>query len=152
MYISDMSTETLISLIWVAVFAVLVVIEAATMGLVTVWGAVAALVMVFIAQTGIGIVWQILIFLFITLGLLLTTRPVVVKKLKVGRNRTNVDTMLGEDVIVTKHVGRFEKGEARAKNGVIWAVTASDDSEIEEGAVCTVKEVQGNTLTIEKKA
>ena len=67
MYILTMSTETLISLIWVAVFAVLVVIEAATMGLVTVWGAVAALVMVFIAQTGIGIGWQILIFLFITL-------------------------------------------------------------------------------------
>lgn len=142
----------MISLIWVAVFAVSVIIEAATMGLVTVWGAISALIMAFIAQTGLAIGWQILIFLFITLLLLLTTRPVVVKKLKVGRNRTNVDTLLGEDVIVTKAVSRFEKGEARSKNGVIWAVTASDDSEIGEGAVCTVKEVQGNTLTVEKKA
>lgn len=142
----------MISLIWVAVFAVSVIIEAATMGLVTVWGAISALIMAFIAQTGLAIGWQILIFLFITLLLLLTTRPIVVKKLKVGRNRTNVDTLLGEDVIVTKTVSRFEKGEAKSKNGVIWAVTASDDSEIEEGAVCTVKEVQGNTLTVEKKA
>lgn len=142
----------MISLIWVAVFAVSVIIEAATMGLVTVWGAISALIMAFIAQTGLAIGWQILIFLFITLLLLLTTRPIVVKKLKVGRNRTNVDTLLGEDVIVTKAVSRFEKGEAKSKNGVIWAVTASDDSEIEEGAVCTVKEVQGNTLTVEKKA
>ena len=147
-----MSTETIISLIWVAVFAVLVIIEAATMGLVTVWGAISALIMAFVAQTGLAIGWQILIFLAITLLLLLTTRPVLVKKLKIGRNRTNVDTMLGEDVIVTKAVKRFEKGEARSKNGVIWAVTATDDSEIEEGAVCTVKEVQGNTLTVEKKA
>lgn len=147
-----MSTETIISLIWVAVFAVLVVIEATTMGLVTIWGAISALIMAFLAQTGLAIGWQILIFLFITLLLLLTTRPVVVKKLKVGRNRTNVDTMLGQDVIVTKAVMRFEKGEARSKNGVIWAITATDDSEIEEGAVCIVKEVQGNTLTVEKKA
>ena len=152
MYIQAMSTETIISLIWVAVFAVLVVIEATTMGLVTIWGAISALIMAFLAQTGMAIGWQILFFLSITLLLLLTTRPVVVRKLKVGRNRTNVDTMLGQDVIVTKHVGRFEKGEARAKNGVIWAITASDDSEIEEGAVCIVKEVQGNTLTVEKKA
>lgn len=147
-----MSTETIISLIWVAVFAVLVVIEATTMGLVTIWGAISALIMAFLAQTGMAIGWQILLFLFITLLLLLTTRPVVVKKLKVGRNRTNVDTMLGQDVIVTKAIARFEKGEARSKNGVIWAVTATDDSEIEEGAVCIVKEVQGNTLTVEKKA
>lgn len=152
MYIQDMSTETIISLIWVAVFAVLVVIEATTMGLVTVWGAISALIMAFIAQTGLGIGWQILIFLSITLLLLLTTRPVVVKKLKVGRNRTNVDTLPGEEVIVTKAVKRFEKGEARSKNGVIWAVTATDDSEIEEGAVCIVKDVRGNTLTVEKKA
>lgn len=122
------------------------------MGLVTIWGAISALIMAFLAQTGLAIGWQILIFLFITLLLLLTTRPVVVKKLKVGRNRTNVDTMLGQDVIVTKAVMRFEKGEARSKNGVIWAITATDDSEIEEGAVCIVKEVQGNTLTVEKKA
>ena len=142
----------MISLIWVAVFAVMVIIEAATLGLVTVWGAISALIMAFIAQTGLAIGWQILIFLAITLLLLLTTRPIVVKKLKVGRTRTNVDTLLGEDVIVTKAVKRFEKGEAKSRNGVIWAVTASDESEIEEGAVCTVKEVQGNTLTIEKKA
>ena len=122
------------------------------MGLVTIWGAISALIMAFLAQTGLAIGWQILIFLFITLLLLLTTRPVVVKKLKVGRNRTNVDTMLGQDVIVTKAVMRFDKGEARSKNGVIWAITATDDSEIEEGAVCIVKEVQGNTLTVEKKA
>ena len=142
----------MISLIWVAVFAVMVIIEATTLGLVTVWGAISALIMAFIAQTGLAIGWQILIFLAITLLLLLTTRPIVVKKLKVGRTRTNVDTLLGEDVIVTKAVKRFEKGEAKSRNGVIWAVTASDESEIEEGAVCTVKEVQGNTLTIEKKA
>ena len=147
-----MNIEAYISWIWVGIFVVLVIIEAATQGLTTVWGAVSALIMVFVSQTGMSIGWQILLFLAITLGLVLTTRPIFVKKLKVGRNRTNVDTMIGDEIIVTKAVRRFEKGEGRSRNGVIWSVTSTDGTDIEEGAVCTVQSVEGNTLTIERKA
>ena len=147
-----MNIEAYISWIWVGIFVVLVIIEAATQGLTTVWGAVSALIMVFVSQTGMSIGWQILLFLAITLGLVLTTRPIFVKKLKVGRNRTNVDTMIGDEIIVTKAVRRFEKGEGRSRNGVIWSVTSTDGTDIEEGTVCTVQSVEGNTLTIERKA
>lgn len=147
-----MNIEAYISWIWVGIFVVLVIIEAATQGLTTVWGAVSALIMVFVSQTGMSIGWQILLFLAITLGLVLTTRPVFVKKLKIGRNKTNVDTMIGDEIIVTKAVSRFEKGEGRSRNGVIWSVTSTDGTDIEEGTVCTVQSVEGNTLTIERKA
>lgn len=147
-----MNIEAYISWIWVGIFVVLVIIEAATQGLTTVWGAVSALIMVFVSQTGMSIGWQILLFLAITLGLVLTTRPVFVKKLKIGRNKTNVDTMIGDEIIITKAVSRFEKGEGRSRNGVIWSVTSTDGTDIEEGTVCTVQSVEGNTLTIERKA
>lgn len=147
-----MNIEAYISWIWVGIFVVLVVIEAATQGLTTIWGAASALIMVFISQTGMNIGWQILLFLVMTLGFVVTTRPVLVKKLKVGNNRTNVDTMIGEEVIVTKAISTFEKGEARSKNGVIWSVTSTDGTNIGEGAVCTVQSVEGNTLRIAVKA
>ena len=147
-----MNIEAYISWIWVGIFVVLVVIEAATQGLTTIWGAASALIMVFISQTGMNIGWQILLFLVMTLGFVVTTRPVLVKKLKVGNNRTNVDTMIGEEVIVTKAIRTFEKGEARSKNGVIWSVTSTDGTDIGEGAVCTVQSVEGNTLRIAVKA
>ncbi len=147
-----MNIEAYISWIWVGIFVVLVVIEAATQGLTTIWGAASALIMVFISQTGMNIGWQILLFLVMTLGFVVTTRPVLVKKLKVGNNRTNVDTMIGEEVIVTKAISTFEKGEARSKNGVIWSVTSTDGTDIGEGAVCTVQSVEGNTLRIAVKA
>ncbi len=147
-----MNIEAYISWIWVGIFVVLVVIEAATQGLTTIWGAASALIMVFISQTGMSIGWQILLFLVMTLGFVVTTRPVLVKKLKVGNNRTNVDTMIGEEVIVTKAISTFEKGEARSKNGVIWSVTSTDGTDIGEGAVCTVQSVEGNTLRIAVKA
>ncbi len=147
-----MNIEAYISWIWVGIFVVLVVIEAATQGLTTIWGAASALIMVFISQTGMSIGWQILLFLVMTLGFVVTTRPVLIKKLKVGNNRTNVDTMIGEEVIVTKAISTFEKGEARSKNGVIWSVTSTDGTDIGEGAVCTVQSVEGNTLRIAVKA
>lgn len=147
-----MNIEAYISWIWVGIFVVLVIIEAATQGLTTIWGAASALIMVFISQTGMNIGWQILLFLVMTLGFVVTTRPVLVKKLKVGNNRTNVDTMIGEEVIVTKAISTFEKGEARSKNGVIWSVTSTDGTDIGEGAVCTVQSVEGNTLRIAVKA
>ena len=147
-----MNIEAYISWIWVGIFVVLVIIEAATQGLTTIWGAASALIMVFISQTGLNIGWQILLFLVMTLGFVVTTRPVLVKKLKVGNNRTNVDTMIGEEVIVTKAISTFEKGEARSKNGVIWSVTSTDGTDIGEGAVCTVQSVEGNTLRIAVKA
>ena len=147
-----MNIEAYISWIWVGIFVVLVVIEAATQGLTTIWGAASALIMVFISQTGMSIGWQILLFLVMTLGFVVTTRPFLIKKLKVGNNRTNVDTMIGEQVIVTKEIKTFEKGEARSKNGVIWSVTSTDGTDIGEGAVCTVQSVEGNTLRIAVKA
>ena len=147
-----MNIEAYISWIWVGIFVVLVIIEAATQGLTTIWGAASALIMVFISRTGMNIGWQILLFLVMTLGFVVTTRPILVKKLKVGNNRTNVDTMIGEEVIVTKAISTFEKGEARSKNGVIWSVTSTDGTEIGEGAVCTVQSVEGNTLRIAVKA
>ena len=137
--------------IWLGILVVLLIIEAATMGITTIWGAISALVMVFVSRTGMGVLWQVLLFLVMTLVLLFTTRPILVKKLKLGRTKTNVDSMLLQEVIVTKAVSKFDKGEAKSKNGVIWTVSSTDGTDIPEGAVCTVKSVEGNTLVIKRK-
>lgn len=137
--------------VWLGILVVLLIIEAATMGITTIWGAISALVMVFVSRTGMGILWQILLFLVMTIVLLFTTRPLLIKKLKLGRVRTNVDSMLLQEVVVTKTVSRFEKGEAKGKNGVIWTVTSNEDNDIPVGTICTVKAVEGNTLIIKRK-
>ncbi len=137
--------------IWLGILVVLLIIEAATMGVTTIWGAISALIMVFVSRTGMGVLWQVLLFLVMTLVLLFTTRPLIIKKLKLGRTRTNVDSMLLQEVVVTKPISRFEKGEAKGKNGVIWTVTSKKEADIPEGTVCTVRSVEGNTLIIERK-
>lgn len=136
--------------LWLAILVICCVIEALTMGLTTIWGAIAALPLIFIARTGMPFKWQLLIFVIITLVLVLFTRPFVVKKLKIGKDKTNVNTMVGEEVLVTKTISKFEKGEAKAKNGVIWSVKALDENEIQVNEVVKVVAVDGNTLTVSK--
>ncbi len=135
--------------IWLGLFVVFVIIEAATQGLTTVWGAVSALVMAVLSYiTGMAVGWQIMVFLVITFGLLVTTRPFFLKKMHMGKYATNVDSVMGQEVIVTKTVSKFEKGEARAKNGVIWSATSEADTDIGQGTVCEVVGVDGNTLRL----
>ncbi len=149
-YILGMSNIiSLMPWIWLGLFVVLVIIEAATQGLTTIWGAISALVMVgpsFVDGFSIG--WQILTFLVLTFILLITTRPVLMKKFKIGKYATNVDSVMGQEVIVTKTVSKFEKGEAKAKNGVIWSATSESDTDIGQGTVCEVVGVDGNTLRL----
>lgn len=146
-----MNIQAIMPWMWVGVLVLLVVIEAATKGLTTIWGAISALIMVFISRTHMDIKWQILIFLLITIVLLFTTRPFIKKKLKIKQTPTNADTMLGKEVVITEPVSRFHKGAAKSNNGVIWTVTSNEETDIPEGTICTVKSIQGNTLMLTKK-
>lgn len=136
---------------WLAIMIVCIVIEAITFNLTTVWAAIAAFVMIFLSKTGIDFKWQLLIFLALTIVLIVFTRPFVMKKLKLGKNVTNVNTMEGQEVLVVKAVSKFAKGEAKAVNGVIWSVTSEEGVDIAEGTVCIVTKVDGNTLTVKAK-
>ena len=130
---------------WLGAFVIFVIIEAATQALTTIWAALAAFLMIFLSKTNMPIRWQILLFLIITILLIIFTRPFAIKKLKLGRDKMNVNALEGQKIT------QFEKGEGKAKNGVIWSVTSADGSEIAENTVCLVQKVNGNTLEVSVK-
>lgn len=139
---------------WVAVMVAALVFEAVTFSLTTVWAALSALLMVFLCRTGLPFRWQLLIFFVITILLMIFTRPFAVKKLRLGRVTTNVNSMDGQEVLVVKKITRFEKGEVRASNGVTWMAACSEsvgEGEIPKGSVCLVERVEGNTLVVKLK-
>ena len=68
-----------ISVLWLAVLAVLLVIEIATLGLTTIWFAGGALIAFLVSLAG-GPLWlQITLFLIVSVVLLLFTRPLALK-------------------------------------------------------------------------
>ena len=133
--------------VWFAVAVICTIIEAATFALTTVWFAAGALVMALLSFFPIPFVWQLLIFLVISGALLAFTRPVAVKKLKVGHARTNAESLIGGKGLVVKDITEFESGEVKV-SGAIWNARASGGEAILAGAECTVEKIEGATLYV----
>ncbi|MCR5494318.1 MAG: NfeD family protein [Treponema sp.] len=135
---------------WLAVMIVCLIVEAFTFSLTSIWGAISALVLIFLSKIRLPFKWQLIIFLVLTIVLVLTTRPFAVKKLKLGKEKTNVDSLVGQKVLVVKDVTAFEKGEVKTKGGVIWSAKSDSSSEekIKKGSTCEILSVEGNTLII----
>ena len=133
--------------IWAALAIIFALIEVFTFGLTTVWFAIAAVVMVFLSLFKIPLSVQIIIFLIISSLLLIFTRPIAVKKLKVGKEKTNVDSLIGKHALVIKTIGEFEHGEVKL-NGLIWAARSDNNTEIAVGTKCEVLRVEGVQLIV----
>ncbi|MDR1899524.1 MAG: NfeD family protein [Treponema sp.] len=127
---------------WLALVVLFSVIELCTFGLTTVWFAISALVMVFLSFLPIPFRGQVTIFLAVAILLLVFTRPIAVKKLKVGKVKTNVEDLAGKHALVTKTIKEFEKGEIRL-NGQIWSAKSEDGGTMEEGTRCEVLRIEG---------
>jgi len=128
--------------IWLGITIILAVIEAFTLGLTTIWFAIAALVLVFLSFLPIPIVYQVMIFLVISAALLLFTRPLAVKKFKTGKVKTNVDSLAGMHALVTKQITEFDRGEVKL-NGQIWSAKSEDGCALAEGTKCEVVRIEG---------
>ena len=104
--------------VWLAVMVLCIIIEACTVALTSVWGAISAFVLVFVSRTGMPIHYQILLFLVLAIVLMVCTRPFAVKKLHVGKEETNAGALIGSEVLVVRAVEPFQKGEAKGRGGV----------------------------------
>jgi membrane protein implicated in regulation of membrane protease activity len=127
---------------WVALTIFFAVIEVFTLGLTTIWFALGAFIMIFLSFLPIPLVYQVMIFLAVSAVLLFFTRPVAVKKLKIGREKTNVESLAGRHALVTKKITEFDRGEVKL-NGQIWTARTEDGSTLDEGSKCEVLRIEG---------
>ena len=134
---------------WLAVMVLCLIIEAVTFSLTTIWAAVSSFLLIFLCRTALPFRWQLLVFFLISILLMVFTRPFAVKKLKIGRVTTNVNSLEGQEVLVVKKITKFEKGEVKASNGVTWTAMCENE-EIAKGTVCVVVRVEGNTLVVKE--
>jgi membrane protein implicated in regulation of membrane protease activity len=89
---------------WLVLFVVLLVVEIATMGLTTVWFAGGALIAFFAAYIHWGIGLQIVLFLAVSILLLVLTRPIAVKYFNQEREKTNLDSLIGQNAVVLENL------------------------------------------------
>ena len=132
-------------LAWLGILAILLVIEAITVGLTTVWFAGGAFVACIASWLGGGIVVQLLLFFGVSVVLLIFTRPLAV------RYKTNAESLLGKRAVVIQTVNNLaQTGQVRI-NDIEWtARTADDGEEIPTGAVVEIEEIRGVKLIVKE--
>lgn len=137
---------------WLIVLVFMLVTEAATINLVTIWFAGGALAAALAAYLKAGLAAQILIFLGVSFVLLVITRPFVRKFMKNNKTKTNVDSLIGKSAVVTEQIDNLSQTGKVRINDIDWlARTADDDVHIPAGAVVEIEEVRGVRLIVKEK-
>ena len=137
---------------WLAIVIVLLVIEIATLGLTTIWFAGGALVACIAALLHANIWVQIVLFLVVSVLLLFFTRPLAVRYMNKDRTKTNVDSMVGKEAVVTEAIDNLKAQGVVQVNGLEWTARSEESQEvIPKGAIVEVGIVDGVKLIVRKK-
>ena len=128
------------TIFWIAALIFFIIVEAATVGLASIWfaiGAVAALICALLR----GPVWlQVVWFLAVSVATLILTRPLVKKYMKGKVEPTNADRNIGRTAPVVERIDNLAGTGAVKIDGVTWTARSADDRlTIEVGTLVTVR-------------
>lgn len=144
---------------WVALTVFFSVVElACAFNLITIWFAASSFLMVFISgftemlDKPIRLRLHLGIFLGLSVLLFVFTRPIAVKKLKIGREKTNADSYIGQEALVTKKITKFDRGEIKLEGKYWTAITENGGEEIAEGDSCVVVRFDGVKAVVQRTA
>lgn len=139
-------------IVWLSLFAILLIIEASGPALVTVWFAFGALVSLIISFIP-GVAWwvQVIVFAVVSIATLLVLRPIA-KKMSLRKNvmQTNVDSFIGKRGYVIEDIEFLRPGAVKIGD-VSWTALPQDEKEkILENEIIEVVAVDGNKLIVKK--
>lgn len=135
---------------WLVAFILLLVTEAATMGLTTIWFAGGALIALLAALCEIAFGWQVILFFAVSFVLLFFTRPLALAYFNQAREKTNIDSIIGAKAIVLKEIDNLRSQGQVSLNGQEWSARAKEQEIIPQGEVVRITEIQGVKLIVEK--
>ncbi len=140
------------TIFWLVLFVVLLVIEIITLGLTTIWFAGGALVACVLAYVKVSLPVQIIAFLLVSILLLVLTRPIAIRFFNQDRQKTNVDSLIGQKAVVLEKIDTLRETGRAEIGGMEWsAKTTEEAGEIEAGEVVVIEGIQGVKLIVRKE-
>lgn len=138
-------------IIWLALFVVMIIVEASGPALVSIWfsvGALFALIVSFIP----GVAWwiEIIVFLVISTACLIALRPICKRCFKRNTFNSNVDGFVGKRGYVIEDIEALRPGAVKIGD-ISWTAIPVDSKEkILENEIIEVVAVNGNKLVVKK--
>lgn len=137
---------------WLILFLVLLVVEAATLSLTTIWFAGGALVAFIVSMIFDNRVPEFIVFGAVSLALLFFVRPSALRRFNRRRTKTNVEAVIGKTVRVIEAVNNLADTGRVKLDGMEWAAVCADDNmTLSVGEFAVVEKVEGVKLVIRNK-
>lgn len=137
-------------ILWFLLVVVAAVIEILTMDLTSIWFALSALVAFLLAIFGVPIPIQFLAFIAISIGLLLSVRPLAKRYFQTNIISTNSDRLVGKTALCIKEIVEGGRGEVKI-DGVIWTAVTQDGSVVTKDTSVEVLAIEGVKLIVKVK-
>ena len=138
-------------LFWIIVAVIALIVEIISLGLSSIWFIGGGIVAAVIAYLD-GPFWlQVVAFIVVSTVLLLVMRPIAVKHLGLGREKTNTDSLIGRTEMIRTTVDN-NAGTGSLKIGdVDWRAVSDDGSVIPEGTLVVIERIEGTKLFVRRE-
>lgn len=135
--------------VWLAAMVVFLIMEASSVLLVSVWFVVGSLVALIATLLGAPLWLQVALFLVVSVGLLLSLRPLLRKFYTPKKIQTNAPANIGKLAVVTERIDNLRAQGAVKLSGLVWTARSVDESTVEVGSVVRVVRIEGVKLIVE---
>lgn len=147
-----MFAEMSMTTFWIIAMVVFLVIEAVTVGIVSVWFAIGALFAMVTAMLGANLWVQITVFLVVSAIALYFTRPLVKKFVNNKVEPTNADMLIGKECRVVETIDNLSGTGAVYVDGKTWTARTVDEEIIPKGQLVKAERIEGVKLIVSKIA
>lgn len=136
--------------IWLGLLIFFAILEAATVGLVSIWFALGSLVGMISALLGAPVWLQVALFLVVSAAMIALIRPLADKYITPKKTRMNADRHIGRICLVQEEIDDLHETGAVKLDGVIWTARSGSNTVIPVGAKVKVLALQGAKLLVEQ--
>lgn len=134
--------------LWIIAVVFFALVEAFTIGMVSIWFAVGALIAFVLALFDVSVILQIATFILVSVISFLLLRKVALKSVTGSRTQTDIGRIIGKEVIITKTVDNLKNTGSAKINDVEWRVQSATGEIIDEGKIATVEKIEGVKLIV----
>ena len=131
------------AILWLILMVVLLITEASTVTLVSLWFAGGALAALLMSLLGAAVWIQIVAFLAVSAVLLTALRPIAKKHFTPKLTATNVDSVIGSTGLVTAAIDNVSAAGQVKLGAMVWTARATDGAPIPEGTLVKVDKIEG---------
>ena len=128
---------------WFALTVILLIAEAATVTVISLWFAAGALAAMVTALLGAGLWGQAVVFVLVSAAALTALRPLVRKHLTPKLTATNIDSVIGSVGIVTGTIDNLNATGQVKLNGMEWSARSTSGDILETGTKVRVDKIEG---------